>query len=120
MVRPRVDTAVFSGMHVAVDDCHACVGSPFVGRAGGSTRAGLPDRGSRSRAPDAWHRHSATQRGHGDNVLVNFHGQTTASTITRSASTGSDFLIDMTGEPTDIRLMLPARTRLVENEAFPN
>jgi len=28
------------------------------------------------------------------------------------------FLVEMTGEPTGIRLMLPARTRLVENEAF--
>jgi hypothetical protein len=28
------------------------------------------------------------------------------------------FLVDMTGDPTGIRLMLPARTRLVENKAF--
>ena len=31
---------------------------------------------------------------------------------------GLHYLIDMTDEPTGIRLMLPARTRLVENEAF--
>jgi len=28
------------------------------------------------------------------------------------------FLVDLTGEPTGIRLMLPARTQLVENDAF--
>lgn len=35
-----------------------------------------------------------------------------------AASTICHYLIDMTGEPTGIRLMLPARTRLVENAAF--
>jgi len=31
---------------------------------------------------------------------------------------GLHYLIDMTGEPTGIRLMLPARTQLVENDTF--
>ncbi len=57
------------------------------------------------------------QNWHADIVLVNFHGQVVSFTY---APVGEylQYLVDLTGEPTGIRMMLPARTRLVENEAL--
>jgi hypothetical protein len=52
-----------------------------------------------------------------DNVLVNFHGQVVTFTYV-PASERLQYLVDLTGEPTGVRLMLPARTQMVENEAF--
>jgi hypothetical protein len=52
-----------------------------------------------------------------DNVLINFHGQVVLFTY-MPVSEQLQFLVDLTGEPTKIRLMLPARTQLVENEVF--
>ncbi|MGD2111183.1 MAG: hypothetical protein PVI86_17535, partial [Phycisphaerae bacterium] len=51
-------------------------------------------------------------------VLVNFHGQVVGFDYHQVSVQGLHFLVDMTGEPTGIRLMLPARTRVVENPAF--
>ena len=47
-----------------------------------------------------------------------FHGQMMTFVCHPVSEHGLHYLIDMTDEPTGIRLMLPARTRLVENEAF--
>ena len=55
--------------------------------------------------------------GDSDNILVNFYGQVVTFTY-MPLGEPLQFLVDLTGEPTGIRLMLPARTRLVENNAF--
>jgi len=49
--------------------------------------------------------------------MVNFHGQVVKFTY-NPVTENLVFLVDMTGEPTGIRMMLPARTQLVENRAF--
>jgi hypothetical protein len=110
--------AVFTGMKVAVDDC-PCVCESFV--SDGAVHH--PELGCRIEVRESaqlsqWHQH--VQRGHHycDNVLVNFHGQTLAFDFHPVAEHGLMFLVDLTGAPTGIRLMLPARTQLVENEAF--
>lgn len=54
----------------------------------------------------------------GDNVLVNFHGQVVAMDHKPIHEHYMHFMVDLTGEPTGIRLMLPARTCLVQNEAY--
>ncbi len=55
---------------------------------------------------------------HHDKVLVNFHGQVAELDYWPGTSRpGIMILVDIT-DKTDIRLMLPARTRLVENQAF--
>ena len=55
---------------------------------------------------------------HGDRVLVNFHGQVVQiDWWPAEKRRGMNILIDI-ADKTDIRLMLPARTRLVENAAF--
>ena len=108
--------AVFSGMKVIVDG-KTCPQEPFT-----SSRAALyPELGCRIEVRDRdrlnqWHNQ---WRNHyfGDTVMVNFHGQViqfTYSPIKESLVS----LIDMTGDPTGIRMMLPARTQLIENKAF--
>jgi len=108
--------AVFSGMKVVVDG-KTCPQQPFV-----SSRAvHYPELGckievrSRDRLNE-WHKQWQDHY-YSDTVLVNFHGQV----INWAYSPISEdlvFLIDMTGEPTGIRMMLPARTQLIENKAF--
>jgi hypothetical protein len=51
-------------------------------------------------------------------VMINFHGQVVAFEFSLLSESCLHFLVDMTGEPTEIRLMLPARTRPIENDAF--
>jgi hypothetical protein len=110
--------AVFAGMHVAVDDC-PCACESFVN----DHAAHYPELGCRIEVRDAehlnsWHRQTRRSHAHSDNVLVNFHGQTTSFDLHPVSEQGLWFLVDLTGDPTGIRLMLPARTQLVENEAF--
>ncbi|HOH65611.1 MAG: ATP-binding protein [Sedimentisphaerales bacterium] len=108
--------AVFSGLNVTVDS-QMCAREPFVS----DTASAHPELGCRievreRNALSQWH----TQWKHSyyaDDVLVNFHGQVVAFTD-MALSEHLQFLVDLTGEPTGIRLMLPARTRLVENEAL--
>ena len=110
--------AVFCGMQVNVDG-NACPCEEFI-----SDRAtAYPELGCRIevRAPNdlkPWH--NSCRRGHcyGDNVLVNFHGQVVSFAFHAAGEHHLHFLVDLTGAPTGIRLMLPARTCLVENEAF--
>ena len=53
-----------------------------------------------------------------NDVLVNFHGQIITFTDVPVSNNELSFLVDMTGESTGSRLMLPARTQLIENKAF--
>lgn len=108
--------AVFSGLKVTVDG-KECPRKPFVSRRAVphpelGCRMEVRERGALSEWHSSWKRNYYT-----DNVLVNFHGQVVTFTYT-PVSEPLQFLVDMTGEPTGIRLMLPARTCLVENEAF--
>lgn len=109
--------AVFTGMDVTVDGA-ACPREPFI-----SDRATVyPELGCRIEVREytslqPWH-HSCHRGHYGDNVLVNFHGQVVPFHHCPVSEHHLHFLIDMTGEPTGIRLMLPARTCLVQNEAY--
>jgi hypothetical protein len=108
--------AAFTGLKVIVDD-RECISEPFVSpqavhhpELGG--RIEVRERTALSHLHTIW-----KQSYYADNVLVNFHGQVVPFTYT-PVSEHLQFLVDLTGEPTGIRLMLPARTRLVENDAF--
>ena len=110
--------AVFCGMGVTVDG-KACPKMPFMSDQAASYR----DLGCRIEVREAqdlnpWH--TSCKRGsyHTDNVLVNFHGQVVAFDCHPVSEHHLHFLVDMTDEATGIRMMLPARTRLVENGAF--
>ena len=108
--------AVFSGLDVIVDG-QVCAREPFVS----DTASAHPELGCRIEVRERntlsqWH--TQWKRSYyADDVLVNFHGQVVAFTY-MALSEHLQFLVDLTGEPTGIRLMLPARTRLVENEAL--
>ncbi|MBN2561569.1 MAG: hypothetical protein JXQ75_11625, partial [Phycisphaerae bacterium] len=65
-----------------------------------------------------WHNSCKRERYYSNNVLINFHGQVVAFDHHPVSEHGLHYLVDLTGEPTGIRLMLPARTRLVENQAY--
>ena len=111
-------SAVFTGMQVTVDGT-LCPQLAFVA----DQATAHPELGCRievreTGALDEWHlacRHGSHWR---ENALVNFHGQVVPFDFRLVAEHHLHFLIDLTGEPTGIRLMLPARTCLVENEAF--
>jgi len=108
--------AVFSGMKVIVDG-KTCPQEPFT-----SSRAALhPELGCRIEVRERdrlnqWH-NQWREHYFCDTVMVNFHGQIVKFTHCPVAE-NLNFLVDMTGEPTGIRMMLPARTQLVENKAF--
>ena len=110
--------AAFSGLDVVVDGC-PCASEPFIG----AQATHHPELGCRIEVREVaqltpWHHQARRSCAYSDNVLVNFHGQTTSCDFHPVREQGLWFLVDLTGEPTGIRLMLPARTRLVENEAF--
>jgi hypothetical protein len=110
--------AVFSGLDVTVDG-EACAREPFVS----DQATPHPELGCRIEVREsdtfsAWHRTAQRGGDYGANAIVNFHGQTVAFDCHPVSETGLHFLVDLTGEPTGIRLMLPARTQLVENAAF--
>jgi hypothetical protein len=65
-----------------------------------------------------WHRSASPGREYLHNVLLNFHGQVVSFSYRPVSTHDLSFLVDMTSQPTGIRLMLPARTCLVENDAF--
>ncbi|HNQ22571.1 MAG TPA: ATP-binding protein [Phycisphaerae bacterium] len=115
----KVDVnAVFSGLQVSVDG-KRCPKLPFVS----AQAARHPDLGCTIEVRtagqlDAWHHSCRRERWYGNNVLVNFHGQVVTFDDHPVSEQGLYYLVDLTGEPTGIRLMLPARTRLVENEAY--
>jgi len=108
--------AVFSGLHITVDD-KTCAQEAFV--SGEATlypelgcRIEITSRGNLSQ----WH-HRWKRNYYSDDVLVNFHGQVVQFAY-RPVSEELQCLVDLTGEPTAIRMMLPARTQLVENKAL--
>jgi hypothetical protein len=112
--------AAFTGLEVVVDG-EPCPKERFITTGKAAHIRGL---GCRIQVvPEGqvshWHRDAAIERPHySANVLVNFHGQVVAFDYRPVTHHALYFLVDLTGEPTGIRLMLPARTRLVENEAF--
>jgi hypothetical protein len=114
---PKVQKhAVFSGMNVAVDG-KTCPQQPFTS----SRAAHHPELGCKIEVRDRdrlneWHKQWRDSYYH-DTVLVNFHGQIVNFTY-GPVSENLVFLVNMTGEPTGIRMMLPARTQLIENKAF--
>lgn len=110
--------AVFSTLHVTVDGI-ACPKLPFVS----DSASHHPELGCRIEVRTRnelgeWHSRIITRPSYYSNVLVNFHGQTVALTHHPVSEHELRFLVELTGEPTGIRLLLPARTQLVENEAF--
>ena len=109
--------AVFTGMAVIVDG-QKCVRERFC-----SEKAVLhPVLGCKievryKKSLNEWH--GCFRSGYySKDILVNFHGQVVAFTYSPVSDSELAFLVDMTGDPTSIRLMLPARTQLIENEAF--
>ncbi|HPF38090.1 MAG TPA: hypothetical protein PK093_05565 [Phycisphaerae bacterium] len=109
--------AVFCGMEVIVDG-QPCGCERFTA----DTASHHPELGCRievreNRSLSAWHRLAHSER-YGANVIVNFHGQVVAFAHHPISEHSLHYLIDLTGETTGIRLMLPARTRLVENDAY--
>lgn len=110
--------AVFTGMRVTVDG-EACDSESFI------TESDVHDPGLGCRLRviphnrlSKWQRHAAHAGCVGENnVVINFHGQTVGFTE-RPIDEHLYYFIDLTGEPTGVRLMLPARTQLVENDAL--
>lgn len=108
--------AVFAGLKVTIDG-KECAREPFVSE----VAVPHPELGCRIEVRERtvlseWHGRWK-HRYYSENVLVNFHGQIVLFTHV-PVSEQLQFLVDLTGEPKGIRLMLPARTQLVENDAF--
>lgn len=108
--------AVFSGLKVVVDG-KQCAGEAFV--SDGAVH--YPKLGCRievrqSNELGTWHNRWRCGY-YSEEALVNFHGQVVSLTY-NPVSERLRFLVEFTGEPTGIRLMLPARTQFVENEAL--
>jgi len=108
--------AVFSGMQVTVDD-KPCSREAFVSEQATlypelGCRIEIRSRGNLSQ----WH-HRWKRNYYSDDVLINFYGQVVQFAY-RPVSEELQCLVDLTGEPTAIRMMLPARTQIVENEAL--
>ncbi len=107
--------AVFGGIRVIVDGKY-CHSMPFCS----SQAVQYDNPGCRIEAiKDISKYHSDWTSGYYyGRVLVNFHGQVVQLDYWPSKNRpGLTILVDI-AEQTDIRLMLPARTRLVENKAF--
>lgn len=110
--------AVFCGMNVFVD-ARPCANIPFVS----AGAVDHPELGCRievreSKDLDSWHRHWQGQLNRCNAALINFHGQVIALEYSGVAEPHLAYLVDLTGAPTELRLMLPARTRMVENAAL--
>jgi len=110
--------AVFTGLEVTVDG-KTCPNLPFVS----DEAMYYPQLGCRIEVRPShellpWHHSWKRDRRHYSLVLVNFHGQVVFLDYRPVSEHGLHYLVDMTGEPTGIRLMLPARTCLVENDAL--
>jgi hypothetical protein len=110
--------AVFSGLRVIVNG-EECPSLPFVSE----KAVEYPELGYRIEVCqtdqlDGWHNSSRRGRYYSEDVLVNFHGQVVTFDYRPVTDHDLRFLVDLTGEATGIRLMLPARTQLVENEAL--
>ena len=110
--------AVFCGMQVTVDTT-LCPSDQFISdQATVCLQLGCRIEVRESSDLKPWHNSCRRGSYYSDNVLVNFHGQVISFSFHEIGEHHLHYLVDLTGAPTDIRLMLPARTRLVENEAF--
>jgi len=108
--------AVFSGLKVIVDG-KECARESFVSDdAVPHPELGCRIEVRRRKALNKWHDRWKSNY-YSDDVLVNFHGQILQFHFAPIREE-LQYLVDLTGEPTSIRLMLPARTQIVENEAF--
>lgn len=110
--------AVFSGMDVVVDGV-VCHRQSFVS----AQATHHPELGCRIEVLETaklneWHNACHRDRQYTAGAMVNFHGQTMGLPYSPVSERGLHYLVDLTGEPTAIRLMLPARTRLFENAAL--
>jgi len=107
--------AVFAGIRVIVDGKY-CHQMPFCS----SEAEHYANPGCRIEVAEEiskYHRHWTSSWYHG-RVLINFHGQVVQLDHWPGRNrSGLTILVDI-ADKTDIRLMLPARTRLVENKAF--
>ncbi len=107
--------AVFAGIRVIVDGKY-CHSMPFCSK----DAAVYPDIGCKVEVVSVLSDHHRKWKSsyYGNNVLVNFHGQIVELDHWPGRTRSSiHVLVDLT-EQTQIRLMLPARTKLVENEAL--
>jgi hypothetical protein len=109
--------AVFTSLDVTVDK-KSCSRKLFCSR----QAVHYPELGCRIEIRNRdnvsqWHKAFRTNYFHQEG-LVNFHGQVVSFDYEPLRAEHLAFLVDLTGEPTGLRLMLPARTRMVENEAF--
>jgi hypothetical protein len=110
--------AAFTGLAVTVDG-EACPRERFIhGQAALHGELGCRIKVVPHNELSSWHRSAAQNRDYGSNVLVNFHGQVIVFSHRPVSNHDLNYLVDMTGQSTGIRLMLPARTCLVENEAL--
>ena len=99
-------------------DGQACAKSDFLG---GEEAVEYPGLGCQITVVDSseWSRrhnyYDAFRQG--DDVLINFYGQLIQDRLitAQTRASGCACLVQMTGAPTPIRMMLAARTRLVEN-----
>jgi hypothetical protein len=109
--------AVFSGLVVTVDG-QQCSKESFCTKGAADYPAlGCKVEVCHKKTLNKWHTHF--RHGYYSNdVLVNFHGQVISFTDSPVSDRELTFVVDMTGDPTGIRLMLPARTQLIENKAF--
>ena len=109
--------AVFTGLTVTVDGAECAKEHFSSDKAVDYTALGCKIEVRPREALNEWH--TRFRNGYySRDILVNFHGQVVSFTDLPVSDRELAFLVDMTGNPTGIRLMLPARTRLVENEAF--
>jgi len=109
--------AVFTGLTVTVDG-QQCAEEQFCSKEAVNYPAlGCKVEVRPKKALNKWH--TRFRNGYySKDILINFHGQVVDFSYSPVSDEELTFLVDMTGEPTGIRLMLPARTRIVENEAF--
>jgi hypothetical protein len=109
--------AVFTGLAVTVDD-RKCAREDFCsGKAVSYPALGCKIEVREKKLLSRWYGHFRSGY-YSNDILVNFHGQVIAFTYLPVREEELAFLVDMTGEPTEIRMMLPARTMLIENKAF--
>ncbi len=109
--------AVFSGVEVYVDGVR-CATEKFVTKAASHH----PSLGCRIEVRNleelfSWHKPPGYFCVRSKKALVNFHGQVVAFDYGPVIENNLVVLVDLTGEPTLIRHMLPARTQLMKNDA---
>lgn len=109
--------AVFTGLTVTVDR-KQCAREHFCSEKAVKYPAlGCKIEVCQKKALNEWHKPFRSGY-YSKDILVNFHGQVVAFSYSPVSESELTFLVDMTGEPTGIRLMLPARTQLIENKDF--